>query len=232
MELTKPIQQATLLKRYKRFLADVRLESGEEITVHVPNTGRMTTCWEPEWPCIISDSENTKRKHRFTLEMTFNGTTWIGVNTGNPNKLVAEFIREKRFPSLLGYQEIRTEVPYGTNSRIDILLENDNEKCYIEIKNTTLVEDGIAYFPDAISERGLKHLNELIEMKKQGHRAVMCYLVQREDACTFLPAEHVDPKYAQAFYQAVDEGVEILICQCTMQPKQITFKKLLSLKSK
>lgn len=230
MKFTKPTIKAIILKRYKRFLADIKLDSGEIITVHVPNTGRMTSCWEEGWPCIISDSENLKRKYRYTLEMTFNGKTWICINTGIPNKLAVEFIEQGIIESLKGYSNLRTEVKYGQNSRIDILLENDNERCYVEVKNTTLAENGVGYFPDAVSERGLKHLNELIEMKKEGHRAVMFYLVGREDVESFLPAKHVDPDYTKGFYEAVKQGVEIVVCQCTLSTEEIKFKQLISLK--
>ena len=232
MTFTKPTIKAIILKRYKRFLADIKLDSGETITVHVPNTGRMTSCWEEGWACLISDSENPKRKYRYTLEMTFNGDSWIGVNTGNPNKLAVEFIENDLIESLKGYSNLRTEVKYGNNSRIDILLENKNELCYVEVKNTTLAENRIGYFPDAVSERGLKHLHELIEMKKQGHRAVMFYLVGREDVDTFLPAEHVDPNYTKGFYKAIEQGVEIIICQCNISPEEISFKRLIPMKSK
>ena len=230
MKLNKLTQKAKILKRYKRFLADVELENGDVITVHVPNTGRMTNCWAEGWDCIISDSENTNRKYRFTLEMTYNGSTWIVVNTGIPNKLAVEFVKEKLIKGLENYNSIRTEVKYGENSRIDLLLENDNEKCFVEVKNTTLVEDDIAYFPDAPSDRAIKHLKELSEEVKKGNRAVMLYLITREDANIFSPANHVDKRYGKALKEAIENGVEVIPAMCKVTPEEITFDRILDFK--
>ena len=226
MKLNKNIQKAKILKRYKRFLADVELENGEVITVHVPNTGRMTTCWAPGWDCIISDSENPNRKYRYTLEMTYNGKTWIVANTGIPNKLAEDFISNNLIPSLANYKSIRREVKYGENSRIDLLLENDNEKCFVEVKNTTLVENGVAYFPDAPSDRALKHLKELEQEVKDGNRAVMLYMISREDAERFSPADHIDPRYGKAVKKAVENGVEIIPVLCNVNTNEITFNRI------
>jgi sugar fermentation stimulation protein A len=228
MNLNKKLIKAKILKRYKRFLADVELENGEVITVHVPNTGRMTTCWAPGWDCIISDSENPSRKYRHTLEMTHNGETWIVANTGIPNKLAEDFISSKLIPGLKNYDSIKREVKYGENSRIDLLLENENEKCFVEVKNTTLVEDGIAYFPDAPSDRALKHLKELEQEVVNGNRAVMLYLITREDAESFSPADHVDPRYGKAVKQAVKNGVEVISVLCYVSPTEIKFNRTLS----
>ena len=226
MKLNKNIQKAKILKRYKRFLADVELENGEVITVHVPNTGRMTTCWAPGWDCIISDSENPNRKYRYTLEMTYNGKTWIVANTGIPNKLAEDFISNNLIPSLANYKSIRREVKYGENSRIDLLLENDNEKCFVEVKNTTLVENAIAYFPDAPSDRALKHLKELEQEVKDGNRAVMLYIISREDAERFSPADHIDSRYGKAVKKAVENGVEIIPVLCNVDTNEITFNRI------
>ena len=228
MKLDKKLIKAKILKRYKRFLADVELENGEIITVHVPNTGRMTTCWAPNWDCVISDSENPNRKYRHTLEMTHNGETWIVANTGIPNKLAEDFISNKLIPGLENYDTIKREVKYGENSRIDLLLENENEKCFVEVKNTTLVENRVAYFPDAPSDRALKHLKELEQEVKNGNRAVMLYLITREDADTFSPANHVDSRYGKAVKQAVENGVEVIPVLCDVTPEQISFKRVLT----
>jgi sugar fermentation stimulation protein A len=228
MKLDKKLEKAKILKRYKRFLADVELENGKEITVHVPNTGRMTTCWSPGWDCLISDSENPKRKYNYTLEMTNNGNTWIVVNTGLPNKLAEDFISRKLIPSLDVYTSIRREVKYGENSRIDLLLENEGQKCFVEVKNTTLVEDGIAYFPDAPSDRALKHLVELEQEVVNGNRAVMLYTITREDAKSFSPANHIDPRYGKAVIQAVNNGVEVIPVLCRVSSNEISFDSVLS----
>ncbi len=227
MKLNQKIQKAKILKRYKRFLADVELENDEIITVHVPNTGRMTTCWAPGWDCIISDSENPNRKYRYTLEMTNNGNTWIVANTNIPNSLAEYFIENKQIPSLDNYDSIRREVKYGENSRIDLLLERGDEKCFVEVKNTTLVEEGIAYFPDAPSDRAIKHLRELTAEVKNGNRAVMLYLITRDDAESFSPANHIDPRYGKELNKAVKGGVEVIPVLCNVNSDEITFNRVI-----
>ena len=227
MRLNKKTQKAKILKRYKRFLADVELENGEVITVHVPNTGRMTTCWAPGWDCIISDSENPNRKYRYTLEMTNNGNTWIVANTNIPNSLAEDFISNNEIPSLENYDSIKREVKYGENSRIDLLLEKEGEKCFVEVKNTTLVEEGIAYFPDAPSDRAIKHLKELEQEVKNGNRAVMLYLITRDDANSFAPANHVDPRYGKAVAKALENGVEVIPVLCNVDSDEITYNSVL-----
>jgi len=227
MKLNKVTQKAKILKRYKRFLADVELENGEIITVHVPNTGRMTTCWEPGWDCIISDSENPKRKYRYTLEMTHNGNTWIVVNTNIPNDLAEDFISNKKIKVLENYNSIKREVKYGENSRIDLLLETESEKCFVEVKNTTLVENRMAYFPDAPSDRAIKHLKELEQEVKKGNRAVMLYLITRDDAVSFSPANHIDPRYGKAVAKAITTGVEVIPVLCDVNSDEIIFKSIL-----
>ena len=226
MKLNTITLKANILKRYKRFLADVELDNGEIITVHVPNTGRMTTCWTPGWDCIISDSENPKRKYRYTLEMTHNGNTWIIANTNIPNALAEDFIRNNQIQGLENYNSIKREVKYGENSRIDLLLENDGEKCFVEVKNTTLVENGVAYFPDAPSDRAIKHLKELEQEVKNGNRAVMLYIITREDANSFSPANHVDPRYGTELKNAIENGVEVIPVLCNVSPTEITFNKV------
>ena len=230
MKFNKKTQKAKILKRYKRFLADVELENGELITVHVPNTGRMTTCWALGWDCIISDSENPNRKYRYTLEMTHNGETWIVANTGIPNKMAEDFISNNLIPSLKNYKSIRREVKYGENSRIDLLLENEDEKCFVEVKNTTLVENGVAYFPDAPSDRALKHLKELEQEVVNGNRSVMLYMISREDANSFSPANHIDSRYGKAVKQAIKNGVEIIPVLCNVTPEEITFNRVVQYK--
>ena len=212
-----------LIKRYKRFLADVELKSGEVITAHCPNSGSMKSCQSPGWQVMLSRHDNPTRKYKYTWEMVHNGTCWIGINTGIPNKIVEEAIRDNMIPQLKGYAEIKREVRYGQNSRIDIYLKNDFQICYVEVKNVSLVEDDcFYYFPDSVTERGRKHLYELIEMVKKGHRAVMFYLIQRNDGTTFKPAVHIDPAYAQSLKEAYKKGVEILVYQAKVTPDSIT----------
>lgn len=216
-----PLLSGTLIKRYKRFLADIRLADGSVVTAHCPNSGSMKTCQTPGWAVMCSNSGNPKRAYPLTWEMVHNGQCWIGINTHLANHIVAEAIREGRIPELNGYTTIRPEVKYGLNSRIDLLLENDAQKCYVEVKNVTLVEDGYYQFPDAVTTRGQKHLRELVAMIGQGHRAVMLFVIQRNDGHRFKPAAHIDPEYARQLTIAHDAGVEILPYVASVSPESI-----------
>jgi len=171
---------------------------------------------------MLSDSNNPKRKLRFTWEMVHNGTCWIGINTHRANHIAREAIGKGNIPELEGYDKIRSEVKYGQNSRIDLLLSGNGKSCYVEIKNVTLVEDdGHYYFPDAVTERGRKHLGELEEMVRQGHRAVMLFVIQRSDGDIFKPADHIDPKYGDALRRALDNGVEALAYRAEVTKREI-----------
>ena len=222
MKFNTQLQEAKLIKRYKRFLTDIELPNGEILTVLCPNTGSMKSCITPGWEVMISDSQNPERKYRYTWEMVHNEKCWIGINTGIPNRICEEAIANDLIPELTDYPEIKREVKYGENSRIDLLLKNENRLCYIEIKNVTLVEDdGNYYFPDAVTTRGRKHLYELMEMVKQGHRAVMLYVIQRSDGKIFKPAKHIDPDYTEALKEAHKNGVEILAYRAEVSPQEI-----------
>lgn len=225
MKFEKKLIEGTLIKRYKRFLADVKLTDGNFLTAHCPNSGSMKTCKEPGWKVMLSDSGNPKRKFRYTWEMVHNGVCWIGINTHLANKLAAEAIQNGWIPELTGYDELNTEVKYGNNSRIDILLNSNTRFCYIEVKNVTLVEeDGFYRFPDSVTERGRKHLYELAEMVKQGHRAVMLYVIQRNDGSIFRPAERIDPAYSESLREVHQLGVEILPYRADVTPGKIELK--------
>ncbi len=205
---------AVILRRYKRFLADVRLADGSEVTVHVPNSGTMKTCWVEGGRVLISPASNPKRKLKWTLEQCFvgpGGDTRVMVNTQLPNKLVREAVELGLIPGLEGYDSVRTEVKYGSrNSRIDLLLEGEGRPpCWVEIKNATLIaEPGMARFPDAVTKRGQKHLLELAEMAEQGHRGVIFYLASRSDAERVGPADDIDPEYGRLLREVVARGVE------------------------
>jgi len=203
--------QGTLVRRYQRFKADVRLRNNHVVTALCPNTGSMLACSEPGRPVYLSRQNAPHRKLKYTWEIIKMPTSLVGVNTGVPNKLVKESILAGKIPELAGYDRVRSEVPYGRNSRIDLLLEKDNQQCFVEIKNCTMVEDGMACFPDAVTTRGLKHLRELGQQVRQGHRSVMFYLVQRMDAKLFRPADHIDPEYGRGLRKAVKAGVEMLV---------------------
>lgn len=209
-----PLINGWMLNRYKRFLADVELEDGRRVVAHVPNTGRMTGCWAPGAPVQLSHSNNPRRKLAWTLERVDMGDGWIGVNTVRVNAVVAEGIREGRVPSLAGYRSLRREVTpsevFG-NSRIDLLLEDGPaEPAYVEVKNTTLLHDDALCFPDAITERGRRHLLELARLRSAGFRAVILFALNRPEGRCFKPAEEVDAAYASTLRQVMEQGVEVL----------------------
>ena len=227
MKWDKPLTEAILLKRYKRFLADVKL-GDELITAHVPNTGSMTGCWETNWKCALSRSDNPKRKMPYTLEFTHNGESWIGVNTANANKLAKTWLENAFIPELSGYKVIQPEKKIG-DSRIDFYLEGHAHlpPAYVEVKSVTLKLEGMAQFPDAVTDRGQKHLKELMKIKALGQRAVMLYIIQREDVAAMRPAHEIDKKYGDLVKEAHAAGVEILVYQCKMDLNQIGFGRSL-----
>ncbi len=222
MKWPEPLIEATILKRYKRFLADIDL-GGKTITVHVPNTGSMQSCWEPNWKCAVSLSKNTDRKYPYTLELIHNDESWIGVNTANANKLAKIWLNDQALPELAGYTVVIPEKKVGL-SRVDFYLEGHPSRpaCYVEVKNVTLKLDGMAQFPDSVTERGQKHLKELIEIKKRGLDAAMLFIVQREDVSAFKAATFLDPEYAALLSLAHKSGVEILVYQCRMGLQELS----------
>lgn len=229
MIFEKPLVEGKLVQRYKRFLADVKLNSGEIITAYCPNSGSMKSCKTPGWKVMLSENKNPNRKYQYTWEMIHNGLCWIGINTHIPNQIIAEAINQNSIPELSGYDTLKREVKYGKNSRIDIFLEQKENCCYVEIKNVTLVEeDGNYYFPDSVTERGKKHLHELIEMKRLGHRTVMLFFVQRNDGTVFKPAAHIDPEYTHSLQTAYAKGVEILVYKANVSPEQIEINENIS----
>ena len=231
MRFTSPLKRGRLLQRYKRFLADVTLDTGESITATCPNTGSMLGLTEPGSTVWLSESDSPTRKYRHTWELIEtdlgNGASLVGINTGHPNRLVAEAIEARCIRKLAGYQTLRREVKYGAASRIDILMEGAKKgRCYVEIKNVHLMRKaGLAEFPDCVTARGVKHLQELTEMVAQGHRAVMLFLIQRSDANRFTLASDLDPTYAEAFRQATTAGVEAMAYRCHMSLKEIMLEK-------
>jgi sugar fermentation stimulation protein A len=201
-----------LVRRYQRFLADIRLESGETVTAHCPNSGSMTGCCQPGRPVYLSVHDSPKRKLRYTWELIDMPGSLVGVNTQVPNRLAALAIAAGDVAELSGYARVRREVKAGSHSRIDLRLEApDRPPCYVEIKNCTLVSNGLAAFPDAVTVRGRKHLMELQGLVAAGFRCAMFFLVQRMDARSFAPADHIDPEYGTALRQAFLNGVEIIV---------------------
>jgi sugar fermentation stimulation protein A len=220
MKFPTPLLRGRLVKRYKRFLADVVLDSGEVITASCPNTGAMLGLSSPGMNVWVSHNDSPTRKYRHTLELVEAGDsrapTLVGINTGLPNKIVAEALAAGRIAPLAGYASAKGEVKYGTNSRIDILLDDPAKgRCYVEIKNVHLLrEPRRAEFPDSVTARGAKHLDELAAMVEAGHRAMMVYLIQRGDADHLALAADIDPAYAAAFERARAAGVEAIACRC------------------
>ncbi len=220
MIFPEPLQSAILLRRYKRFLADVRLEDGQEITVHCPNSGSMLGCGEAGLEVMISRSANPNRKYPQTLEMVKVGPTWVGVNTSLTNRLVREALENNLFPELGEIAAIRPEVKVG-NSRLDFRLETDGQPTWLEVKNCSLVVGRTALFPDAVTERGTRHLRELLALHRAGQRAVIIFCVQREDAECFAPAVAIDPLYAATLAEVIDQGVLALAGRTTISPEAI-----------
>ncbi len=202
----------SLIQRYKRFLADVRLVDGSVVTAHTTNTGSMKTCWEPGDRVLLESAANPNRKLKFTWLAVERPGGWVGVETGMPNRVVAEAARRDVLPGLAGLNSVRTEVKYGTeNSRIDVLaLDGDGRQIFIEVKNTTLKDGPWALFPDAVTERGTKHLRELQAMVRQGHRAAIALFVHRTDVDRFDAAREIDPVYATELDRAAKIGVMVL----------------------
>ena len=231
MDFPDPLLRGTLIKRYKRFMADVMLDSGDTVTAHCANTGAMLGVQDPESEVWLSPARNPDRKLKFTWEMIRIGDGLVGINTAHPNKIVAEAIEARNIPELSGYEDLRREVKYGSNSRIDIMLSADGKPdCYVEIKNVHLMRDaGVAEFPDSVSTRAAKHQGELANMVEQGARAVTVYLCQREDCDSFRLADDIDPDYAVASKDARQRGVEAICYACALTPESITVSRRLQI---
>lgn len=223
MQFPDPLTRGTLIRRYKRFLSDIEMAGGETVTAHVANPGSMIGLAEPGAEVWLSPNRNPKAKLDWRWELIRIGDHLVGVNTSHPNRIVAEAIEAGRVGELTGYTDLRREVRYGRNSRIDILLESDGKApCYVEVKNVNLKRglagrEDAAEFPDAVTKRGAKHLDELGDMADGGARAVMLYLVQRTDCREFRIADDIDPAYAAALQAATARGVETICYACSMR---------------
>lgn len=216
--------EGRLIKRYKRFLADVELLDGTQVTAHCPNTGSMKHCAEPGSRVWLLDSGNPKRKYPLGWELVeIDRLHLCCINTGRANHLIREAIENGVISELQGYSSIRQEVKYGENSRIDLLLEDEHKpKAYVEIKNLTLLEeDNWGSFPDAVTTRGAKHLVELMSMVEQGHRAVMVFCVPHEGIKRARPADQIDPKYGQLLREAAQAGVEVLAYGASLTESEV-----------
>lgn len=224
--LLPPLVNGRIIKRYKRFLADVLLDSGEQVTAHCPNTGAMTGCWRPGAPVQLSHNDNPKRKLAWTLERVDMGKGWIGVHTGRVNRVIGEAIRAQRLGPLAGYGDLHYEPRFAARgypvSRFDLLLRGPGKAdTYVEVKNATLLVDDCVQFPDAVTKRGRKHLQLLARAARQGHRAVIVYAVNRPEGRFFAPAAHIDPRYSQALERAIASGVEVLAVRLCHRTRSI-----------
>ncbi|WP_022727407.1 DNA/RNA nuclease SfsA [Fodinicurvata sediminis] len=232
MKFTNKLHKARLLRRYKRFLADVVLEGHDETTVvHCPNPGSMMGLDAPDSPVWLSWNDSGKRKHPYTWEISKADGDLVGINTNLPNRLVAEALEARRIPELAAYEELRREVRYGEKSRVDFLLQSETlPDCYLEVKNVHLMRSkGLAEFPDSVTARGNRHLHELMQMVANGHRAVMLFVIQRMDCTRFCPATDIDPVYADSFLKALEAGVEVLCYDCEITPEEISLRQPLPL---
>lgn len=208
LPFTDALVPGRLVRRRMRFLADVVLDDGREVTAHCVNTGRMTGCATPGSRVWLSPAHNPKRKLPWTWELVDAGTSLVGIHTARANDLAELAVRASVIPALRGYPSLRREVRYGAASRCDLLLEGAGPPCWVEVKNTTLVEGSLALFPDAVSERGTKHLHELRAQVESGARAAMLFVVQRTDATAVAPADAIDPVYGRTLREVVAAGVE------------------------
>ena len=223
MKFAQALIEGRLIRRYKRFLADVQLP-GEVVTASCPNTGALLGCCAPGSRVWLSEHDGATRKYRHTWQIVEAGEVMVGINTGLPNALVEEAIVGGTIPELAGYARLRREVAYGDeSSRVDFVLEGGRRKaCYVEVKNVTLaVSHGVAQFPDCVSERGARHLRELMRMKASGLRPVQLYCVQRGDVNEVRPADAIDAEYGRTLREAIDAGVEVLAYRARVATDEI-----------
>ncbi len=236
MRFEKPLSQGIFQKRYKRFFTDIEFE-GETITAHCPNTGSMMGLIDPGLPCLFSTTDDPKRKLKYTLQMVKAKNSWVGVNTALPNKLVTELFEKNPLPHWKKFDRLQAEVKINDKSRIDLVLWNSKDHPnikkwnaknllaplhLIEVKNVTLAEEGVALFPDAVTTRGQKHLDELMVLVKKGFTCEMLYVIQRTDCKLFKAARKIDPDYAKKLHEAKEMGVRITPLPCSMTKKDVT----------
>jgi sugar fermentation stimulation protein A len=227
MHLPQPLARGRLVARYKRFFADVVLDDGTEVTAHCPNPGAMLGLNTPGLTCWLSRSDNPKRKLAHTLELVEVDGGLVGINTLHPNRLVAEALAADAIPELAGYASHRREVRYGTNSRVDFLLEGPGRpRAWVEVKNVHLMRTpGLAEFPDCVAARSSKHLRELAAMAQAGDRAVALFVVQRTDCAAFSACHDLDPAFARGLGDAAEKGVEVLVYGCEVTVDGVTIRR-------
>ena len=221
MKFKERLLQGTLIKRYKRFFVDIKYNN-KIITIYCPNSGSMMGLLNKGNSVWFSESNNPKRKLKYTLEIVNVDKQLIGINTQLANKIVLEALNQKKIKELIKFDNIKSEAKFTDETRFDFLISNDHEKCFLEVKNVTLVRnDKIAEFPDAVTSRGTKHFKELIAAKKKGYESCLLYLIQREDCKTFKIANDIDQEYKIAFNMAIENGVRILCYDCKLSNEEI-----------
>ena len=225
MKFKEKLLQGTLIKRYKRFFVDIEYQN-KTITAHCPNSGSMMGLLNKGNCVWFSESNNPKRKLKYTLEIIDVNEKLIGVNTHSTNKIILEALNEKRIKNLVKFNYIKTEAKFSDKTRFDFLISNNKQKCFLEVKNVTLVRNNkIAEFPDAVTSRGTKHLKELINAKKRGYESYILYLIQRDDCKSFKIAEDIDEVYKIAFNEALKNGVKMLCYDCKLSSEEIRLNK-------
>jgi len=225
MKFKETLLQGTLIKRYKRFFIDIKYKN-KTITTHCPNSGSMMGLLNMGNKVYFSKSDNPKRKLKYTAEIIVNGKNLVGINTHLSNKIVLEALKLKKIKQLIKFDKIKTEVKFSENTRFDFLISNSKQKCFLEVKNVTLLrETKVAEFPDSITSRGTKHLNELVNAKKKGYESYILYLIQREDCQFFKIAKDIDEEYKIAFNKAFKKKVKILCYDCKLSNKEIKINK-------
>ena len=221
MKFKNKLLQGTLIKRYKRFFVDIKYQ-GKTITAHCPNSGSMLGLLKPGNNVFFSISDNPKRKLKYTLEIVRVNKNLVGINTLSSNKIILESLERKKIKNLIKFTNIKNEVKFSEKTRFDFLISNEIQKCFLEVKNVTLVrKNGIAEFPDAITSRGTKHLKELVAAKKKGFESYIFYLIQREDCKSFKIAKDIDQEYKNTFDTALKNGVKILCYDCKLSNEEI-----------
>ena len=220
MKFERTLIKGKLIKRYKRFLADIELENGKSVVAHCTNSGTMKSCLETGADVYLCPADNPNRRTKYTWEMIKINNKWVGINTFNPNKIAYNALKNGTIEGLTGFTEVTREVKWG-NSRFDLMARNKHETCFVEVKNVSMKDGKYAKFPDAVTSRGRKHLTTLIEVKRQGIRAVMLYVVQRTDVEKFTFASEIDPEYANTLQNAIENGVEVFVVQTEVKPDSI-----------
>ena len=238
MKFSQKLQEGIFLKRYKRFFADIEFQ-GQTLVAHVPNTGSMKSANNPGQPCLFSTSDNPERKLKYTLEMIQSPQgAWVGVNTATPNTIVGEKVQSVlgqgaavtgTFAHWAQFSEAKAEYKISAETRLDFMLKSKDSSNhhYIEVKNVTLAEDGVAQFPDAVTERGQKHLRELMALMEQGHTAELVFTIQRDDCHSFAPADSIDPIYGQLLREAVAKGLRVSPVVVRLQPTEVELSEKL-----